>query len=78
MEALLADIPTDPKAFQRWLTAQGCWTEWPSDLMTKAIRAGHSLIARGVAEWADYEFRKRVKADWSAFTTAYADHVGAK
>lgn len=84
----VADIPTEPKAFQRWLNSQK-WENWPVDLsqpvdlLRLAMRAllalQHRHDERFAEQWkTDFLFRRAAKADWSAFTTAYADHVGGR
>jgi len=68
------DIPTEPKAFGRWLNKQA-WERWPVDLFGLSIKALHALQAPSDPRWADdYEYRKRHKGYWSAFTTAYRAH----
>lgn len=74
-------IPTDPRLFQRWLTSEGCWTAWPIPLSNLATRAGWALKARTEPDWMDpanRPERDKHRANWSAFTTAYAQHVGGR
>jgi hypothetical protein len=71
------DIPTDPRAFDRWMTAR--WADWPFELVTMAIRAHQSIATKDQpAVGQSYAMRKAGIADWSAFTTAYAEHVGGR
>lgn len=71
---VLASIPTEPKAFEAWLFEQD-WMLWPADLQTKADRARQSLTTKDqTAVGQSYAMRKAGIADWSAFTTAYAEH----
>jgi hypothetical protein len=68
-----ADIPTEPKAFGLWVSFRAA--EWPAELYALASRAHQSLVTRDQAAIGQsYAMRKAGIADWSAFTTAYAEH----
>jgi hypothetical protein len=68
------EIPTDRKAFDRWLAGQS-WQAWPDDLVAKADRYSQTLNTKfQPAVRQSYALRKAGIADWSAFTTAYAEH----
>jgi hypothetical protein len=50
------------------------WRDWPDDLQVKAFRLLAALRTRDQAAWEhSFALRKLAKADWSAFTTAYAE-----
>lgn len=74
------DIPTEPKAFEVWCRLND-WLRWPDNLFGLAIKGLQALQARTFPEWdepSNYEERRKHKANWSAFTTAYREHVGVR
>jgi hypothetical protein len=74
------DIPTEPKAFSRWLFANK-WYLWPKDLRDLADRTYQALVMSEHASeaWRHSDATRRLNAaDWSAFTTAYAEHRRAQ
>jgi hypothetical protein len=71
----VADIPTEPKAFQAWCYDNGSRGRWPSDLWHLAARAYQSMLMseRDPEAWRHSPGTRRLNLkDWSAFTTAYA------
>lgn len=69
----VGDIPTEPKAFERWLVEQDCYTAWPAELTRAGQRALNALTARASEGWPfSVEETRRHRGNWSAFTTALA------
>jgi hypothetical protein len=72
-------IPTDPKAFERWMDTRSLFEQWPEDLIMKGHRALWSMRTKAQTPWKQsFALRKLGLADWSAFTTAYAEHKGGR